>query len=227
MRRSNRWRRMAVLALLAALCAGCGGSDDPKNGNGPAPGEKLAKGDNGQLPPEVKPEEKPAPPPTIPEVVLDQALKATCLVGVGETRPEGQLPDLAGVPQPLKGQFGEKLTVVVFWNKDSLQAQMELQDLGKDVLAAFADKGVSVVTVNVGNTAEEVRQTLELTGAKLPVLLDADGAFFAKVASERLPRTYVVDADGKILWFDVEYSESTSRGMIQTIQVALGELGGP
>ena len=35
-----------------------------------------------------------------------------------------------------------------------------------------------------------------------PNLLDADGKAFAQVGSEKLPRTFVLDPSGKILWFD-------------------------
>jgi thioredoxin-dependent peroxiredoxin len=84
---------------------------------------------------------------------------------------------------------------------------------------------VAVITIDVGDTPQQVRQALETAGAKLPVLLDRDGAYFAKVATERLPRTYVLDAKGKVLWFDTEYSEATSRGMIRTLQAALRETG--
>ena len=35
---------------------------------------------------------------------------------------------------------------------------------------------------------------------------------------------YLLDAQGKILWFDVEYSRSTREDLVQGIRVALGEL---
>ena len=32
--------------------------------------------------------------------------------------------------------------------------------------------------------------------------MDADGRVFAKVATEKLPRVYLLDPAGKVLWFD-------------------------
>jgi hypothetical protein len=53
-------------------------------------------------------------------------------------------------------------------------------------------------------------------------LLDAEGRAFAEVGSEKLPRTYLVDAQGKILWFDIEYSLSTRRELHQALRAVVG-----
>jgi hypothetical protein len=47
----------------------------------------------------------------------------------------------------------------------------------------------------------------------------------ADVGSVALPRLYVLDPAGKIVWFDIEYSESTRRELEQTLSVltAAGE----
>ena len=39
----------------------------------------------------------------------------------------------------------------------------------------------------------------------------------------RLPRVFLVDDRGKILWFDVEYSRTTRQELLQAIQVTLGK----
>ena len=59
---------------------------------------------------------------------------------------------------------------------------------------------------------------LEKAGANFPNLLDADGKAFAQVGSERLPRTYLLDPQGKILWFDIEYSLATRRELHQALR---------
>jgi hypothetical protein len=49
------------------------------------------------------------------------------------------------------------------------------------------------------------------------MLLDAEGKALDAVATEKLPRTYLLDASGQILWFDIEYSESTRRELKNAI----------
>ena len=230
MRQSNRSWWMVALAGLVAICVGCNGSGETNGAGGPAPKGNgpggPVEGPNGAAAPEKPVKEAPPPPPTIPKVVADGAFKATCKVWVDDPMPAGQLPDLDGNAHPIKDLLGNRLTVVLFWCKDSMYSVEELQDLGKVVLQPYKEKGVAVIAVNVGDPPEQVRQALKMTGAAVPVLLDSGGAYFGTVATgKKIPRTYVLGADGKILWFDPDYSEATSRNMIQTIRVALGEIG--
>lgn len=165
----------------------------------------------------------PPPPRTIPKVVLTKSLDATCLVKVGDSFPDGDLVDLEGQAQTLQVLWGSKLTVVVFWAGDNPYAQQELQDLQRSVAEPYESKGVQAVGINVKDSPETVRAKLDQAKATFPNLRDADGVFFAKVATAKLPRTYLLDAEGKILWFDLEYSTATRRNLLQAIQVALGE----
>ena len=46
---------------------------------------------------------------------------------------------------------------------------------------------------------------------------------FDKIATERLPRSTCSTPEGKILWFDLEYSLATRRSLEKALQVVLGE----
>ena len=93
----------------------------------------------------------------------------------------------------------------------------------------YSQKGVAVVGVNEHDTAEVVRQRLAEAGASFPNLMDPDGSFFAKVATEKLPRVYLLrgkakpNEEGKILWFDVEFSSITRDKMSRAIRAVLAE----
>jgi len=114
--------------------------------------------------------------------------------------------------------------VVVFWNSSNIYSVEEIRDLGKGIAQDYAEKGLRVVAVNEGDNPRINMEKFKSTGATFQNLLDLDGLYFAKIATEELPRTYLLDADGKILWFDTEYSRSTRRDLLQAIQVALGEI---
>lgn len=226
-----------VVALALALCTGCGRDSDKPKGDGKTP---LAKGGPsspdqdvpGQTVPEPPGKVEPPPPPSIPDVVMAKAMRSTFLVWVGDALPEGELPDLEGKARPLRELFGKKLSIVVFWNSKGLYGLQELQDLAKDVAPRHPGEDLAVLAVNVGDSAEAARKVLPQDAAGLTVLLDPEGAYFAKVAKEAdklatdlLPRTYALDAEGKVLWLDAGYSESTARGINMTIQVVLGDKG--
>jgi len=174
----------------------------------------------------VEPEEPP-PPPTIPTVNLTESLRATCLVFVGDQFPEGELVNLDGATHSIRDVLGPELTVVLFWNSGNLHSVVQLEDLARDFAGPLAERGGRIVAINVGDTPEEAAEAARQAKADFPVLLDPEQAYFGKVATERLPRTYVLDAEATILWFDLEYSRSTRRHLEQTIDVALSDEPAP
>ena len=228
MQNHRQWSMMFLAVFLIAVCVGCPSRPAPQPtapvDDTPVTPEAVEPG--GESPVAETPGTEPpaeAPAPEIPTVELTDSLAATCLVKVGDTMPEAELPALGGSEAPLKGAYGEKLTVLFFWNSKSIYAMTELQDLTEDVAIPFAEQGVRVIGINEGDTQEDVVKQIDDLGVKFANFLDPDGSFFAKVATERIPRTYLIDASGKILWFDMEYSSSTRRDMLQAVEIALGE----
>lgn len=166
----------------------------------------------------------PPPPPSIPPVLLSDGESKTCLVKVGDSMPAIELPSIDGQPQSLAGLLGSKLTVVVFWTANHPYAVEELGDLAAEVAGPLAAKGVKVVAINEGDTPEVARKTAQdVNAGDLVQLQDTGGQALAKVATRRLPRTYLLDSSGKILWFDLEYSRSTRRDLHSAIKFVLGE----
>jgi peroxiredoxin len=163
----------------------------------------------------------PQPPLEMPQVLLTQAQAHACRVRVGDAMPDLKLPDLNGKPQQLSQLRGQKLTVLTFWNSKHPYAVEEIADLGPFVTNRFADQGVKVVGVSESDTANSARKAMQSVGADFVNLVDPTGAALAQVGTPKLPRTYLLDDSGKILWFDIEYSRSTRRDLLQAIDFAL------
>ena len=158
-----------------------------------------------------------------PKVTLSSEHRTTCKVFVGDKLPDMTLADLAGKETSLAETLGKKLTVVVFWKSENIYAQEQFTRLEREVADAFAEQGVTAVAVNVGDPADDVKALAEKAGCDFSCLLDADGAGFAKIATGKLPRTYLCDAAGKIVWMDVEYSVSTRRELTNALWRSLGK----
>ncbi len=173
-------------------------------------------------PPDPEPEEPP-PPPTIPTVNLTESLRATSLVGVGDQVPQGTLADLDGQTHSIRDTLGDRLTVVLFWHSGNPYSVVQLGDLAREIAGPLAERGGRIVAINVGDTPEKAAEAAREARAEFLILLDPEKAYFGTLATERLPRTYVLDAEGTILWFDLEYSRSTRRDLEQTIDVVLAE----
>ena len=76
--------------------------------------------------------------------------------------------------------------------------------------------------MHLGPRANEATAAAKANASFFPVLLDPQGAYFAKIAQSKLPRMYLLDSEGKIVWFDLEYSRSSKRELHQIIRLKLG-----
>jgi peroxiredoxin len=157
----------------------------------------------------------------MPAVGLTKAHADTCRVKVGDTLPDVQLATPEGSEQPLAKSFGKKLTVVLFWNGSKPTALEELRDLQPDVLGRFGGNGVAVIGVNTGDEPQVARDLVKQAGASFPQLSDPQGEAFKQLATTKVPRTYLVDPAGKVVWFDLEYSRTTRRELVQAIRYLL------
>ncbi|MGI9455904.1 MAG: TlpA family protein disulfide reductase [Aeoliella sp.] len=165
---------------------------------------------------------EPAPKPevNVPEVFLSSQHEMLCKVLVGDSLPDLKLAEAKAPsdhPTPLSEQLGERATLVVFWQGEGHMAKSLLRDLTPDVIEPFKGHGVNVIVVAVNTPigkALELTTELKYSG---PVLLDRRGEGFAQVATSRLPRVFILDDEGHILWLDIEYSHSTRREIARTL----------
>ncbi len=218
----STWAVMALAVLLTSL--GCGNEQgvatvQKPTRNSPLKSETTIVGRN--LPTEPEPE---APvQPTVPAVHLSEQHESASLVKQGDVLPDMQLNDPEGQSHSLHSLLGEGVTVVCFWSGDSPASVQQLQDTGPEIVDPFKDRGVEVVSINYGQSAEEIRKVTDQVEFSEKVLMDPQGEALSQVATRYLPRTYLVDATGKVVWFDMEYSPSTRRHLIQAIECTVGQ----
>lgn len=196
----------------------------PKSSQPSAPAGKSPAG-NGQRPPATA--NKATPPTQVykPEVILSQHHAESCLVGLGDAFPAMTLSNLEGESQALSDLYGDRMTVVVFWNASGLYAREQFTRMMQETQAPYQPLGVNVVAINVGDGADVVRELATKHGVTVPCLLDPEGQAFQQVATGLLPRTYLLDAEGRILWFDLEYSRSQRAGLHNAIYYHLKQGG--
>lgn len=157
-----------------------------------------------------------APPPlTMPKVAMPAKELETCKLREGDVLPADG--DLVGA-KPLLQSLGPKFTVVLFWNGKNDAASLAVGDLGTWI-AEHADLGVSAVAINVKDPVDEAKKAAG--DAAYPQFFDPSGKYYAKIATgDQVPRVYLVDAQGKVLWFDIQYGQSTLDMLRDAIRAA-------
>lgn len=214
------------LALTAAICIGCGrGGDAQTKPKPPAskPNDQQHLGQAGK----TDHSRQTPPKPSMPQVVLTEAEQQTCLVKVGDLFPRAQLPDLHGKMHSLEELFASRLSVVCFWAGGNTEQQQSravdvLEFLQSEVSKPFSQQ-VRVIGVNVGDDAQTIAELTTRAGAQFVTLVDAQASLLKQVATERLPRVYLLDAQGKILWFDMELRRISRQDLLTAIRASLGQ----
>jgi peroxiredoxin len=143
------------------------------------------------------------------------------LIKPGDAMPAIQLANESGKLARLQDGFGDALTVVLFWNSRLAFAREQYRRLAYEVVEPFGGLGVKVVAINTGDDPKGVAQLMIKSGGPLINLFDRDGRALAMVASDKLPRTYLLDASGRVVWMDLEYSRGTRRELTNAIRYHL------
>jgi peroxiredoxin len=147
------------------------------------------------------------------------------VVGVGDPFPALTLPDLEGAARELPQLYGDRMTIVVFWTTEGHYAREQFTRIMHEGRQRYAALGVNVVTINVGDSPEVVKELATQYEVTVPCLLDEEGQGFQQVARGLLPRTYLLDAEGRILWFDLEYSRSQRYELHNAVHYHLKQSG--
>jgi peroxiredoxin len=170
---------------------------------------------------------QPPPPGQVykPTVILSQDHANTCRVGLGDPFPRLTLPDLDGRPRESPQLYGDRMTVIVFWTAQGFYAREQFSRIMHECHDRYAALGVRVVAINVGDSPEVVQELAAKHNVTIPCLLDADGQAFGQVATGLLPRTYLLDAAGRIVWFDLEYSRSQRLELHDAVYYQLKQNG--
>lgn len=163
----------------------------------------------------------PPPPGSLPDVALSSAHRATCKLFIGDQLPLATLADLDSNATPLETLLGRRATVVMFWQHDDPDGVEAITDLQPLVLSRYGEHNVRVVAIHAGDTVAEVKSIAEQHQLKFPMLIDADFAAFSQITDAPhglMPRVFLVDSAGRILWFDIEYSRTTRRDLDRALR---------
>ena len=221
--------RLVLLLLLGAFTAGCSQSSAVPSAAVPSAASSSAASSSAGEP--LLPAKTPRrhtvrkvivsepSSSTIPQVCLSTLHATWCVAKVGDSFPPVELPQLGGPKTKLSTLYGKQATVVLFWRADRWMSRMALEDLVSFVVGEYDSHEVAVVGIAVRQPARAAQRLLNRAKAAFPQLLDTNGSALAQVGSVALPRLYVLDPAGQIVWFDIEYSESTRRELDQTLRV--------
>jgi peroxiredoxin len=126
-------------------------------------------------------------------------------VEVGQPAPDFSLPDLSTNTVTLSLYRGQKVVLMDFWATWCGPCRMAMPDL-QDLQDKFKDRGFEILSVNQGESAEQVRNFIQRKKYTFHVVLDQDGAVGGKYGVRGIPTLVLVDKKGVVQWLSVGYS---------------------
>lgn len=164
------------------------------------------------------------PPQAMPRVTLSEQHAKSCPIMVGQEFPNQMLADQAGKSQELNKLRG-RYTLVVLWSASVPAAVEELGDLDAYAYQPYKNVGLNVIAVHTpAGKTKQPTEVLKKIQPSFTTLNDTNGELWEKLGKGSLPRTFLLDGQGKVLWFDIEYSRETRRQLQQALQAVIREI---
>ena len=135
------------------------------------------------------------------------------LLAAGQQAPQFTLPTPEGGTLTLDDvRKGKRATLVNFWFVNCIPCRREFPIFQK-LYAKLKDKGFAVVAINRGDSAETIKSYFSEEKLTFPVAIGGEGesGIFSHYRVVTYPATYLLDADGKIVFRSAGLNEAGLR----------------
>ncbi len=126
---------------------------------------------------------------------------------VGQPAPDFTVPDLSGQPVTLQSYKGKKVVMMDFWATWCGPCRMSMPGL-QELADKFKGQDLEILSVNQGETADQVSQFINRQKYTFHVVLDQDQAIANKYSVQAIPTLVIIDKNGVVQWLSVGYSKN-------------------
>jgi peroxiredoxin len=144
-------------------------------------------------------------------------------VKVGEPVPLFSAITLEGKEVNISA-FKGKVVLLNFWATWCAPCQAEMPRLEKEVWKIYRGRDFEMIAIAREQTSQDITAYQAKYNYSFPMAPDPKRAIFAKFADAGIPRNYVVNPDGKIVYQSVGYSPDDFEKMKNIIEKELTRL---
>jgi peroxiredoxin len=146
----------------------------------------------------------------------------TTLTRVGQEAPAFECATLDGKRLDLKRLRG-KVVLVNFFATWCGPCLAEMPHLEKEVWQKFKDKSFAMVAIGREHENKELGDFPKKRQLTFPIAGDPKRKIYSRFATQYIPRNYVIDANGKIVFQSVGYTDLEFAKMVEVIARELGK----
>lgn len=158
--------------------------------------------------------------PTAEQQDEQAEVEATTLVKVGQVAPDFSVEMLDGRTIKLSELRG-KVVMLCFWATWCPPCRQEMAHLQEGVIDHFAGKDLVVLPISRGEQRDVVEKFIADNGYTFGVGLDPERAIYDLYASNFVPRTFIINKRGKVVYRVAGYDEETAKAVNAAIAKAL------
>lgn len=140
---------------------------------------------------------------------IEDEVAATTLIHAGDKAPDFTAEMLDGSSVTLSALQG-KPTLLIFWATWCPPCRAELAHLQEGVIDVFGD-AINVLPLSRGEKREVVEEYIAKMGYTFAAGLDSEQKAYNLYASNYIPRCFVIDTDGTVLYSGVGYDEAIAE----------------
>lgn len=135
----------------------------------------------------------------------------------GDKVPEFTVTTLDGKEISIKDLKG-KVVLINFFATWCGPCMKELPEVQKQLWPKFKNENFAMVSIGREHTKDELEKWNQKKAFTFPIAPDPKREVYSKFASQYIPRNFIVDKTGKIIWQGGGFDQKELEQMIKTIQ---------
>ena len=142
------------------------------------------------------------------------------VVKTGDMVPDFKVKMFEGKEINIKDLRG-KVVLINFWAVWCPYCVQELAVVQKEIIDRFKGKDFVFLPISREDTYEKIDAFRKEKGHKFPMGMDSDRSIYNMFAKSSIPRNYVIDRSGKIVYMDKGYNVEMFKELVKNIEKLL------
>ena len=139
------------------------------------------------------------------------------MVKTGDKVPVFTISTLTGEDVSIEKLKG-KVVLINFFATWCGPCMKEMPEIESKLWPKFKDQNFAMLSIGRGHTTDELQTWNKKKAFTFPIAADPKREVYSKFASQYIPRNFIVDKSGKIIWQGVGFDQKELEQMIKVIE---------